>query len=105
MSLAPRNGTASTPSVVRYRDPFSIARELLSWDPFYGGRPASAFAPAFDVKETTDAFVLKADLPGVAESDLDVAVHQRPHGLGQPSGRGAQGGRELCAVRAPVRLV
>src|SRR5688572_32896278 len=75
MSLAPRNGTASTPSVVRYRDPFSIARELLSWDPFYGGRPASAFAPAFDVKETTEAFVLKADLPGVAESDLDVAVH------------------------------
>ena len=77
MSLALRNGTASTrgSSVARYRDPFSMARELLSWDPFFGGRPASAFAPAFEVKETTDAFVLKADLPGVAEADLDIAVH------------------------------
>ena len=80
MSLALRNGTSngngnSAPQVARYRDPFSMARELLSWDPFFAGRPASAFAPAFEVKETNDAFVLKADLPGVAESDLDIAVH------------------------------
>jgi HSP20 family protein len=52
-----------------------MARELLAWDPFFGGRPASAFAPAFEVKETSDAFVLKADLPGVAEGDLDIGVH------------------------------
>ena len=57
------------------RDPFSMARELLSWDPFFAGRQASAFSPAFEVKETTDAFVLKADVPGVAEADLDIAVH------------------------------
>jgi HSP20 family protein len=52
-----------------------MARELLSWDPFFSGRPASAFAPPFEVKETIEAFVLKADLPGVAEADLDIAVH------------------------------
>jgi HSP20 family protein len=78
MSLATRNngnGNTSGAQVARYRDPFTMARELLSWDPFYGGRPASAFSPAFEVKETNDAFVLKADLPGVAESDLDIAVH------------------------------
>ena len=57
------------------RDPYSLARELLGWDPFFGGRPASAFAPAFEVKETNEAFVIKADIPGVAEKDLDVAVH------------------------------
>ena len=57
------------------RDPYAIARELLNWDPFFTARPASAFAPAFEVKETTEAFVLRADLPGVAEKDLDVAVH------------------------------
>jgi HSP20 family protein len=57
------------------RDPFSLARELLNWDPFFAGRPLSAFAPAFEVKETTDAFVLRADLPGVEDKDLDVAVH------------------------------
>jgi len=68
------NGNGNT-SVARYRDPFSMARELLSWDPFFTARPASAFAPAFEVKETSDAFVLKADLPGVAESDLDINVH------------------------------
>jgi HSP20 family protein len=73
MSLALRNNGSS--SATRYRDPFSVARELLSWDPFFGGRPATAFSPAFEVKETTEAFVLKADLPGVAESDLDIAVH------------------------------
>ena len=76
MSLALRHGATSKPSVVRYRDPFSIARELLSWDPFYSGRPANAFVPAFEVKETADAFVLKADLPGVAEADLEIAVHE-----------------------------
>jgi len=57
------------------RDPFSLARGLLDWDPFFTGRPLSAFAPAFEVKETTDAFVLRADLPGVEDKDLDVAVH------------------------------
>jgi HSP20 family protein len=57
------------------RDPFSMARELLSWDPFFTGRQVSAFSPAFEVKETNEAFVLKADLPGVAEADLDIGVH------------------------------
>jgi HSP20 family protein len=78
MALALRNGNGNhlaSQSAARYRDPFSIARELLSWDPFYSGRPASAFSPPFEVKETTEAFVLRADLPGVAEADLDVAVH------------------------------
>ena len=76
MSLALRtHGNGSGSQVARYRDPFSVARELLSWDPFFSREPVSAFAPAFEVKETTDAFVLRADLPGVVESDLDIAVH------------------------------
>jgi HSP20 family protein len=75
MSLTLRNGSNGSAQVTRYRDPFAMARELLSWDPFYGGRPATAFSPAIEVKETNDAFVLKADLPGVAEPDLDIAVH------------------------------
>ena len=47
------------------RDPFQ----------FFFGRPTAAFAPAFEVKETVDAFILKGDIPGVAEADLDIAVH------------------------------
>jgi HSP20 family protein len=66
------NGNGNRPNV---RDPYSLARELLNWDPFFTARPASAFSPAFEVKETSDAFVLRADVPGVAEADLDVAVH------------------------------
>jgi HSP20 family protein len=48
---------------------------LLGWDPFFTTRPASAFSPTFEVKETSDSFVIKADVPGVEEKDLDVAVH------------------------------
>ena len=57
------------------RDPYSFARDLLGWDPFLSARPTSAFVPAFEVKETTDSYVLRADVPGVEEKDLDVAVH------------------------------
>lgn len=67
--------TTPTPSRHVARDPFTMARDLLSWDPFFGGRQPSAFTPAFEVKETHDAFVLRADLPGVLETDLDIAVH------------------------------
>jgi len=56
-----------------------FARELLRFDPFrelttFGPmlEPASVFAPAFEVKETKDAYQFKADLPGVKESDVDI---------------------------------
>lgn len=75
MSLTLRNNGQSVPTRYVTRDPFHMARELMAWDPFFGGRPATAFAPAFEVKETNEAFILKADLPGVAEADLDIAVH------------------------------
>ena len=57
------------------RSPFGLARELLGWDPFTYGRSAQTFTPTFEVKETAEAFVVRADLPGVKESDLDVSVH------------------------------
>jgi HSP20 family protein len=74
MALVRSNANGTRPSV-SVRDPYSLARELLNWDPFVSARPASAFAPAFEVKETNDSFVLRADVPGVAEKDLDIAVH------------------------------
>jgi HSP20 family protein len=71
MTLALRRDNNGT---TRYtRDPFStLARELFSWDPF--ARP-TAFSPTFEVKETADAFVVRADLPGVKEDELDVSLH------------------------------
>ncbi|MFP2934376.1 Hsp20/alpha crystallin family protein [Pyxidicoccus sp. 3LG] len=76
-----RRGESTVPR--RGRDPFSQMQELLNWDPFEvmtqlmagGGRgEPRSFAPAFEVKESSDAFIFKADLPGVQEKDLDISL-------------------------------
>lgn len=63
----------------RELDPFRLVREMLGWDPFREMAPLApaggvAFSPAFEVKETKDSFVFRADVPGVKESDLDVTI-------------------------------
>jgi HSP20 family protein len=60
-------------------DPFRTMRELFRWDPFTAASPwplpaAASFAPDFDVKETEESFVFTADLPGVADKDLQVQL-------------------------------
>src|SRR5262245_8739923 len=55
-------------------------RELINWDPFAEMMPSlwqqelRAFKPEFEVKETKDAFEFKADLPGVDDKELDIAL-------------------------------
>jgi HSP20 family protein len=54
-------------------------RELFRWDPFMAGSAwptpvAASFAPDFDVKETKESFVFTADLPGVADKDVQVQL-------------------------------
>lgn len=62
-------------------DPFERMHELLGAEPFEavarmlrGTEEEPTFVPAFEVKETKDAFIFKADLPGVEEKDLDINV-------------------------------
>ena len=63
-------------------DPLQIMRDLTGWDPFremttftaFASRPLAAFAPQFEVKETKDAFIFKADLPGVEEKNIEVSL-------------------------------
>jgi len=71
------NGGA--PSRIEW-EPARLMRDLLRWDPFREMAPAFpmapamdfAFAPAFEIRETRDAYVFKADMPGVEEKDLDI---------------------------------
>jgi len=57
-------------------------RDLMRWEPFadlapsFRGLESAAFSPDFEVKETKDAFVFRADLPGVKDADLDVKLTQ-----------------------------
>ncbi|AUX20895.1 spore coat protein [Sorangium cellulosum] len=60
-------------------DPFQMMRDLLRWGPFremesLGGWAERAFTPEIELKETKDAFVICADLPGVDEKDLEISV-------------------------------
>jgi len=56
-------------------DPFRIMDALLGGDTFQGfdaWNGPRGFAPTFEVREAKDAYVFKADLPGVAEKELDI---------------------------------
>ena len=72
-------GAAMTPARERL-SPFRMMRELMGWDPFREIMPVwpeqlgAEFAPAFDIKETQDAYVFHADVPGMKESDIEVTV-------------------------------
>jgi HSP20 family protein len=60
-------------------DPFRMMREMMRWEPFAEmaplfGHERGMFQPSFEVKETPSEYLFKADLPGVKEEDLDVAV-------------------------------
>lgn len=61
-------------------DPFAMLRDLVRFDPFremepfVARAPREAFAPDFEVRENKDAFVFKADLPGVKLEDLEISV-------------------------------
>lgn len=60
-------------------DPFRLMRDMLRWDPYreldpvFGGAER-AFAPTFEVSETKDAYVFRADLPGVKDADLEISL-------------------------------
>jgi len=58
-------------------DPLRVMDALLRWDPLRGeagGFGQGDFTPRFDIKDTKNAFVIKADLPGIKEEDLNVSL-------------------------------
>ena len=53
----------------------------VHWDPFREMAPSSTgeefparFTPDFEIKETKDGFVFKADLPGFKEKDIEITM-------------------------------
>ncbi len=78
-----RRGSTGSLAPTRLQDPFEmmhdIMRDLTRWDPFAemgiaGARDLATFVPSFEVRETKDAYVFKADLPGIREEDLDLSL-------------------------------
>ena len=85
-NIALRKETAPvTPQQPLY-EPLRVMRELLGWDPFREMRALTLpnlptfnmtelnFVPAFEVKETKDSFVFRADVPGVKDTDIDISI-------------------------------
>jgi HSP20 family protein len=75
-----------TMAIVRY-DPFQTVNQLHREvnrlfdinrysDDEAGGIPASDWAPAVDIKEEADRFVLHADLPGVDPKNIEITMEQ-----------------------------
>lgn len=55
-------------------DPLDIVRDMLRSSALGGMERGVSFIPSMELRETDDAFVLKADLPGVSEEDVEIEV-------------------------------
>lgn len=77
-SIVPRRQSEVSTERRTTWDPFEMMREMLRWEPFREFepmmRPEGVWTPAFDVKETKEAFLFKADVPGLKEEDLDISI-------------------------------
>lgn len=76
-TLLTRDARSQAPVQTPVLEPFRVMRDLLRWDPFreVAWTPeAAAFLPAFEIRETPAAYVIKADLPGIRLEDLEIQV-------------------------------
>lgn len=70
---------ARDPFQLLMRDPFALMRDLLV-EPFRMLQPGWPFArepvwsPGFEIRETDDAFVFRADMPGLRSEDLEISL-------------------------------
>lgn len=75
MAMLTRRPRTTLPSAAGL-DPFRVMREFMRMEP--GGDDleeiGGEFVPSFEMKETPDAFVLRGDVPGVRDEDLDISI-------------------------------
>lgn len=78
-TIVRRPTPANTAALLNEWEPYRLMDSLLRWEPTADKAAprrdaATPFSPRFDVKETKDAFLFKADLPGVKQSDIDISL-------------------------------
>jgi HSP20 family protein len=77
-NLPVRKSTSPGAPVSMTWDPLRQIRNVFGWDPFAEMAPFTlepaplTFTPAFEVKETAEAFIFRADVPGLKETDLEI---------------------------------
>lgn len=78
-NISVRKEESRTPAATPTNEPEPARwmRSFFNWDPFremtpWLGDERLAFAPAFEVKETKDGYLFKADVPGVKQEDIEV---------------------------------
>lgn len=70
---------ARDPFQLLMRDPFQLMREMLV-EPFRMFQPGwlagrdLTWNPGFEIRETDDAFMFRADMPGVRNEDLEISM-------------------------------
>ncbi|HXX29358.1 MAG TPA: Hsp20/alpha crystallin family protein [Myxococcaceae bacterium] len=80
MNLPIQKTVSPAPLVPTSWEPLRQLRNMLGWDPFAEMSPyllepvPMTFTPAFEVKETGDAFIFRADVPGLKENDLEIKL-------------------------------
>jgi HSP20 family protein len=77
MNLIRTRESRAIPVQANALEPFRLMRNFMRWDPFRDfGFPeeGNTFMPSFDVKETADAYVFTADMPGIRREDLDIQL-------------------------------
>jgi HSP20 family protein len=78
--LRKTHGGETSPTTTREWDPLRMMRDFFGYDPFremaptFASEPMATFYPSFEVKETKEGYVFKADVPGLKEQDLDVSL-------------------------------
>jgi HSP20 family protein len=68
--------------LTKWRPTWGLTRRERDFDDLFHGLVSNGelvnyrnFNPAVDIVEEEDRFLIKADLPGMAENDIDVKVH------------------------------